>query len=712
MKKTARILAVLMAILLGIATMIPALAEANDATPSPGLPFEKGSLTVTKFLMDDLRDRGNSSTGGQIGDSSPNTGDSTIIPASAKKLGNIDFKVYKIDFTSYTDAHGNLNNTPLDALFRNLMDEFNKMGFILNSYENPTYVESAQESSPGVRYQFPVTQVTSATPGVTGFTGTGVNSVLRTNNVDTDPKFGTARVDGLVKGFYLVVEQLSDRVASHSFPFIVSIPMTNATGTGWIQNVYAYPKNGDISIVKEIDRNAVFVGEEVNFSVTVSIPADIRTYKTFFMTDILDEALDYKTGSMQVYGLMNEADPSSAGTLIGATTAAGATIGTKTTTVAHDNFTITQTPTATTPAKNTLAVNFVKKASTAGTPGPFGAPVSWNESREIDGDGFWTLGNFKFVRFEFTCYVNEKILSRIGTDPSTGADTNGAYPEGEQHWSYTLFNEAEINFKNKFEDGGTPSRKRKSNIVRTHSAAILLEKRDANTKEPLAGAEFKIASTMQNAKDGKFLKKVTTQFDLNGVTYKVGAILDAGKTADAAIIANAAAAGKTADWVELSKIPAAADYLNDPALWTYVQGKAIVQFQGLKEFGNWAANKGSTVDSADLEDIRKMPYSFKPVGSPVAAADYLTYYIVETKTPTPDYNLLLEPIEVKFLPTNSEFENWYTVKGGIVNNTNKFTLPETGGVGTILFTAGGIALIVVAAFLFVMSMRKKKASEV
>ena len=711
MKKTARILAVLMAILLGMAMMIPSFAAPNDdPAPSPGLPFEKGNLTVTKFLMPDLDLAGIPSNGGEIGDTSPNTGDSlAIIPPSATPIGGIDFKVYKIDFSSYTDTHGNLNNTPLDSLFRQLMDEFNKMGFKLNDYENPTYVESAQRDPANTPdgFKFPVTQVTDATPGVTGFTGTGTNSVLKT------AADGTATVKNLVKGFYLVVEQLNnaDTVASVSFPFIVSIPMTNATGTGWIQNVFAYPKNGSIKIDKEIDRNAVFVGEEVNFTVTVSVPADIRTYGEFYMTDIIDEALDLKLDSLKVHGLQTEAEASTAANEIKATGAAGDNGST----VAHTNFTTAQAATGT-PAKNLFTVSFVKKPSTSGTPGPFGAPVSWNESREIDADGFWTLGEYKFVRFEFTCYVNDKILSLIGSDPSSGTDLNGDYPEGEQHYAYTAFNEAQINFKNKFDvDANKPARKRKSPTVRVHSAAILLTKQDANTKEALAGAEFKIASTMQNAKDGKFLKKVVTQFTAaNGVVYKVGAILDAGKAADAAIIAGTLPAN-TADWMEKSEIYTAAQILAafpNNAAYTALADKAIVCFQGLKEFGNWAALKGSTVDSADLEDLRKLPITFDPVGSPVAAADYLTYYIVETKTPSPDYNLLLEPIEVKFLPTTSKFANWYTVNGGIVNNTNKFTLPETGGVGTILFTAGGIALIVVAAFLFIMSARKKKVSEV
>ncbi len=85
---------------------------------------------------------------------------------------------------------------------------------------------------------------------------------------------------------------------------------------------------------------------------------------------------------------------------------------------------------------------------------------------------------------------------------------------------------------------------------------------------------------------------------------------------------------------------------------------------------------------------------------------YLSYWIVETKAPD-GYNLLADPVQVTFSAENSTSENAYTVEI-TVNNTQGFTLPETGGTGTILFTVGGIALVGVAVILLVTT-RKRKA---
>jgi len=185
---------------------------------------------------------------------------------------------------------------------------------------------------------------------------------------------------------------------------------------------------------------------------------------------------------------------------------------------------------------------------------------------------------------------------------------------------------------------------------------------------------------------------------VNGVTTKTWVLLDPDKNT-----AEWTAAGASADWIEESKIITAADsaaYVKDPTLWAYVQGKAIVRFEGLKEFGNWSAPYQSTVSEEDKEE--------PPT---IISTKYLTYWCVEVKTPSPDYNLLLEPIEVTFTKANSGFANWYTIKGGIINNTNKFTLPETGAVGTIVFTAAGASLLILAVVFYVGSMRKKKSKK-
>lgn len=83
------------------------------------------------------------------------------------------------------------------------------------------------------------------------------------------------------------------------------------------------------------------------------------------------------------------------------------------------------------------------------------------------------------------------------------------------------------------------------------------------------------------------------------------------------------------------------------------------------------------------------------------------YYLVETQAPS-GYNILDNAVKVNF--TDAEVEataGVYTVK---VPNSSGIKLPITGGTGTVIFTVIGIALMVGAVVLLVVS-RKKSAKE-
>ena len=83
------------------------------------------------------------------------------------------------------------------------------------------------------------------------------------------------------------------------------------------------------------------------------------------------------------------------------------------------------------------------------------------------------------------------------------------------------------------------------------------------------------------------------------------------------------------------------------------------------------------------------------------------YYLVETQAPS-GYNILDNAVKVNF--TDAEVEataGVYTVK---VPNSSGIKLPITGGTGTVIFTIIGIALMVGAVVLLVVS-RKKSAKE-
>lgn len=80
-----------------------------------------------------------------------------------------------------------------------------------------------------------------------------------------------------------------------------------------------------------------------------------------------------------------------------------------------------------------------------------------------------------------------------------------------------------------------------------------------------------------------------------------------------------------------------------------------------------------------------------------------TYYLVEIQAPE-GYNLLSYPVPVK-LNQNSHTDNSVVE----VANSNAFKLPETGGMGTAIFTASGMMMLAAAAFVLIMS--KKKVNE-
>ncbi len=78
-----------------------------------------------------------------------------------------------------------------------------------------------------------------------------------------------------------------------------------------------------------------------------------------------------------------------------------------------------------------------------------------------------------------------------------------------------------------------------------------------------------------------------------------------------------------------------------------------------------------------------------------------TYYLVEVKAPT-GYNLLTDPVGVLFTDDCSETGH---VRVQLVENRRGFVLPQTGGMGTVVFTIAGIVLLG-AAVILVVSRRK------
>ncbi len=84
------------------------------------------------------------------------------------------------------------------------------------------------------------------------------------------------------------------------------------------------------------------------------------------------------------------------------------------------------------------------------------------------------------------------------------------------------------------------------------------------------------------------------------------------------------------------------------------------------------------------------------------------YYLVETQAPS-GYNLLTNAVKVNFADADvAGTAGVYTVD---VENSSGIQLPITGGTGTVIFTIIGIALMVGAVVLFVVSRKKAKESK-
>lgn len=84
-----------------------------------------------------------------------------------------------------------------------------------------------------------------------------------------------------------------------------------------------------------------------------------------------------------------------------------------------------------------------------------------------------------------------------------------------------------------------------------------------------------------------------------------------------------------------------------------------------------------------------------------------TYWIVETEAPS-DYKKMAEPFKVVITEKDPKNEPGYAEEVTILNTAN-VSLPITGGIGTLIFTFSGIALMGAAVLLYIRSRRKSSA---
>lgn len=208
---------------------MPAMATEGGTTAgtplADGMPVwdttKKGSITIHKFEY-------NPSSGAP---SQQGTGaEGEAAPSGAKPLGGVTFEIYQVQSQTWLESYygGQVTASSQDFSKMDASDYYTK---------------------------------NSTTGAITVNSGATKVATVTTTTTETDK--GVAKKDGLALGLYLVVEtKAPDKVTSPADPFLVSVPMTRIADndttnklTDWIYDVHVYPKNsttyGQVSIEKK-----------------------------------------------------------------------------------------------------------------------------------------------------------------------------------------------------------------------------------------------------------------------------------------------------------------------------------------------------------------------------------------------------------------------------------------------------------------------------
>lgn len=208
---------------------MPAMATEGGTTAgtplADGMPVwdttKKGSITIHKFEY-------NPSSGAPSQQGIGAEGEGA--PAGATPLDGVTFEIYQVQSQTWLESYygGQVTASSQDFSKMDASDYYTK---------------------------------NSTTGAITVNSGATKVATVTTTTTETDK--GVAKKDGLALGLYLVVEtKAPDKVTSPADPFLVSVPMTRIADndttnklTDWIYDVHVYPKNsttyGQVTIEKK-----------------------------------------------------------------------------------------------------------------------------------------------------------------------------------------------------------------------------------------------------------------------------------------------------------------------------------------------------------------------------------------------------------------------------------------------------------------------------
>lgn len=517
------------------------------------------------------------------------------------------------------------------------------------------------------------------------------SKVLETKSEVKTDNAGIAKFDNLALGFYVVVETTTpDKVTTPVKPFIVSVPMTTKDGDNWLYDVHVYPKNkttyGGVTLEKTGKdgtklEGVTFILQKQNGSSWVNVTKNENTGDDLTLKTDKDGRITVEGLSQGKYRFIETDRGTNNGYIMD-----GATVYEFTVTadgkIVYDGKT-----------ENNIIIT-VKNEK----------PDMTKQVKERDKDNWKQDADYNvgdMVPYKITIDVPSNITNLKEftlTDTPTNLDDKEVSLQCEGSDvdlnAYSVAKEGEHGFKITFTTENMASYAGKQ-IVVTYNAELL------------GGAVTTINGNQNTAKLEYSNKILPGQDDKDNPNRPENPDIKPGKDSieDSAVVytfkLQILKKAEKADGTPLQDV--------EFDLYKEVSKETINAITGAK-----AKNVGLDSEKYWLKintDPLKTDENGEVSQSGLANG---TYYLVETKT-NKNYNLLKEPVKVELnivytTTTKTEFKEGSDTSTGThtetIINKKGFTLPITGGMGTVLFSIAGFALMAGAAFVLLKGRRK------